>query len=468
MKEAEVGIIGCGPAGIFTALELLKNNPNANIIMFDQGQSIKTRKCPKKKTQKCVNCKPCNISCGFGGAGAFSDGKLSLAKEVGGWLEEYIGTEKINSMIKYVDSVYLGYGGNKEISYNAEFADKLEYDCSKYGIKFVKCPVRHLGTEKSAEIMEHMYDFIVGHKNTEVVNMNGIKSIEVKKDKYIITVDNKNEDKYLCNYVVAAVGRSGSEWLMDECKKLDVSTTNNQVDIGVRVELPRAITDHLTNELYEFKIYNRSKTTENIVRTFCMNPGGFVSQENYDDDLAVVNGHSYHDLKSNMTNFALLVSAKFTEPFNEPVKYGKYVARLSNMLTGGSIMVQRLKDLRNGQRSTAERISKLSYTPTLPDAIPGDLSYVLPGRIINALVETFDALENICPGISGDDTIMYGVEVKFYSSKIEVDENLETKLKGFYAIGDGAGITRGLMQASISGVVAAQSIINKKEKVLSK
>ena len=229
------------------------------------------------------------------------------------------------------------------------------------------------------------------------------------------------------------------------------------------MELPRSITDHLTDKLYEFKIYNTSKTSENIVRTFCMNPGGFVSQENYDDGLAVVNGHSYHDLKSELTNFALLVSCEFTNPFNEPVSYGKYIAKLANMLTGGKIMVQRLKDLKAGRRSNYDRMKKLSYTPTLKDAVPGDLSFVLPSRITNALLETFEALENFCPGISGDSTILYGVEVKFYSSNVVVDNNLMTKYKGLYAIGDGAGITRGLIQASASGVVAARSILENRK-----
>ena len=454
----DVGIIGCGPAGIFSALELLKINPNIKIIMFDKGRSIKVRNCPKKKTIQCVACKPCNISCGFGGAGAFSDGKLSLSKDVGGWLEDYLGASKINEMIEYVDDIYLKYGGNSEIAYNKEFADKVEYECSKYGLRFIKCPIRHLGTEKSAIIMGKMYDFIVNHKNVDVLVNTDVLDIDIKdKVKKIITKDKE----YSCDNIILSVGRSGSGWLFDRCKENKIKTENNQVDIGVRVELPRSITDYFTNQLYEFKIYNTSKTTENIVRTFCMNPGGFVSQENYDDNLACVNGHSFHELKSKLTNFALLVSAHFTEPFKEPIEYGKYIARLGNMLTGGKIMVQRLYDLKEGQRSTPARMKKLTFTPTLEDAIPGDLSYVLPERILNALLETFEELEKVCPGISGKETILYGVEVKFYSSKITVDNNLETDVKGVYAIGDGAGITRGLMQASISGVIAARNILKK-------
>ena len=462
MNKYDVIIIGSGPAGIFTALELLKEKKDMKILMLDEGRSIKTRKCPKSKTKECVNCRPCNISNGFGGAGAFSDGKLSLSKDVGGWLNEYVGNDKIDELIKYVDDVYLQYGGNPEVSYNGEFADQVEYECSKHGLRFVKCPVRHLGTEKSQEIMEKMYDFIVSNKNAEVYDLAKVIDVQYNDDEYVVTyVKGKDEVKVVSKNVVLAVGRSGAQWLNSLCKKMNIETNNKQVDIGVRVELPRSITDHLTNELYEFKIYNTSKTSENIVRTFCMNPGGFVSQENYDDNLAVVNGHSYHDLKSNLTNFALLVSCEFTSPFNEPVAYGKYIAKLANMLTGGKIMVQRLKDLKAGRRSNKGRMSKLSYEPTLKDAIAGDLSFVLPSRVVNALLETFEALEKICPGISGDETILYGVEVKFYSSNVVTDCNLMTKYDGLYAIGDGAGITRGLIQASASGVVAAREILSK-------
>lgn len=464
MNKYDVVIVGCGPAGIFTALELLKEDKNMKILMLDEGRSIKTRLCPKVKTKNCVSCKPCNISSGFGGAGAFSDGKLSLSRDVGGWLSDYIGTTNLDELIKYVDDIYLSYGGNPEVSYNKEFADNVEYECSKHGLKFVKCPVRHLGTEKSQEIMEKMYDFIISHDNTEVLDLAKVLEVSKENDEYIIEYKKGKETyKAASENIVLAVGRSGSEWLNNLCKKLDIETNNKQVDIGVRVELPRAITDHFTNELYEFKIYNTSKTSENVVRTFCMNPGGFVSQENYDDALAVVNGHSYHDLKSDLTNFALLVSCEFTSPFNEPVSYGKYIAKLANMLTGGKIMVQRLKDLKEGRRSNEVRMKKLPYEPTLKDAVPGDLSFVLPSRVTTALLETFEALEKVCPGISGDSTILYGVEVKFYSSNVVVDSNLMTKYNGLYAIGDGAGITRGLIQASASGVVAARNILRNRK-----
>lgn len=458
----DVAIIGCGPAGIFTALELLKNNPNTKIIMFEKGRNIKIRKCPKAITQKCVHCNPCNISSGWGGAGAFSDGKLSLSKDVGGWLEEYIGAEKLTEYIKYVDNWYLEYGGTKEVSYNEQFANSFGNLCEQNNLKLIKCPVRHLGTERNLKIMTQMYEYISSHENVTFISECNVDDIIPNDIKEIIISKKDIKETFKANNVVIAVGRAGAEWLNNWCEKNDIEVSNNQVDVGVRVELPREITDSITNELYEFKIYNKSKSTQNSVRTFCMNPGGFVSQENYDENnIAVVNGHSYHDKKSNLTNFSLLVSSKFTEPFEEPIKYGKYIATLANMLTGGSIMVQRLKDLKNNKRSTYESMKELSYEPTLKDAVPGDLSFVFPGRILNALLETFEALDKVCPGINGDETIMYGVEVKFYSSKVEVNNNLETKYKGIYAIGDGAGITRGLIQASISGVIAAKDIISK-------
>ena len=455
----DVLIIGCGPAGIFSALELLKNKPDLKIAMFDKGRNIKIRKCPKAKLGKCAGCIPCNISCGWGGAGAFSDGKLSLNKDVGGWLEDYLGSDKLNEYIKYVDDIYLDYGATKEVIYNQKFADEFANNCTANNLKLVKCPVRHLGTEKTQIIMDKMYETIKSHKNVEIYDLADAIDIDLDKEKKVIIDINGTQKEFIGDNIILAVGRSGSEWLQNTCKKHHLPIEGNQIDIGVRVELPRTITDFLTNELYEFKIYNTSKTTDNIVRTFCMNPGGFVSQENYDDNIAVVNGHSFKDIKSENTNFALLVSANFTEPFDEPIKYGKYIAELSNMLTGGKIMVQRLKDLKQGKRSTYNKMKKLCYEPTLKDAVPGDLSFALPHRILVALLETLEALDKVCPGINGDSTILYGVEVKFYSTKVKVNNNLKTNIDGVYAIGDGAGITRGLIQASISGVIAARDIL---------
>ena len=307
--------------------------------------------------------------------------------------------------------------------------------------------------------MDNMYETIKSYKNVEIYDLADAIDIDLDKEKKVIIDVNGTQKEFIGDNIILAVGRSGSEWLQNTREKHHLRIEGNQIDIGVRVELPRTITDFLTNELYEFKIYNTSKTTDNIVRTFCMNPGGFVSQENYDDNIAVVNGHSFKDIKSENTNFALLVSANFTEPFDEPIKYGKYIAELSNMLTGGKIMVQRLKDLKQGKRSTYNKMKKLCYEPTLKDAVPGDLSFALPHRILVALLETLEALDKVCPGINGDSTILYGVEVKFYSTKVKVNNNLKTNIDGVYAIGDGAGITRGLIQASISGVIAARDIL---------
>ncbi len=452
----DVGIIGCGPAGIFTALEILKERPKCKIIMFDKGNNINIRNCPKSKIGRCIHCKPCNISCGFGGAGAFSDGKLTLSKDVGGYLEEYIGEEKLNEYIEYVDKTYINYGGDSHIEFDAQFANEMAQKCEKNNLKFIKCPIRHLGTEKCALIMRDMYEKLMNYENVEIKHNTEIQDVNFK-EKEIYT----DKNIYKCHNIVLAVGRSGSSWLEKICQQNNLKIINNKVDIGVRVELPRKITDPITDHLYEFKVYNYSKSTQNIVRTFCMSPGGFVTQENYDNDLACVNGHSFKDKKSDLTNFALLVSAHFTEPFNEPTKYGEYIAKLSNMLTGGKVMVQRLCDLKIAKRSTKEKMKELSFEPTLSDAEPGDLSFALPARILNAIIETFEALESICPGISGKDTILYGIEVKFYSARLKVNNNLETEINNIYAIGDGAGITRGLLQASISGVIAAKDILTK-------
>ena len=450
----DVGIIGCGPAGIFAALEILKNKPQTKIIMFDKGNNIKIRKCPKSITNKCIFCKPCNISCGFGGAGAFSDGKITLSKDVGGYLEEYIGEKVLNEYIQYVDDIYVSFGGDKEVEFDEKFAEEMYKKCKENNLDFIKCPIRHLGTEKCVEIMTKMYEKLTNYKNVTILANTEILDVEMK-EKTIIT----SKEKYKCKNIILAVGRSGSSWLQNICKNQNIELLNNKVDIGVRVELPRKITDPITNHLYEFKVYNYSKTTQNVVRTFCMSPGGYVTQENYDNDLVCVNGHSFKENKSELTNFALLVSAHFTEPFKEPTKYGEHIARLANMLTDGKVMVQRLYDLKLAKRSTREKLKELTYEPTLKDAEPGDLSFALPGRILNAILETFDALEKICPGISGKETILYGVEVKFYSAKVKVNNNLQTNIKNIYAIGDGAGITRGLLQASISGVIAAKDII---------
>ena len=459
MKKYDTIIVGCGPAGIFTALELLKSKPDIKLIMFDKGNSIKTRKCPKSKTVNCVSCKPCNISCGFGGAGAFSDGKLSLSPDVGGWLADYIGEDKLKELIDYVDQIYLDYGGNKEISYNEEFANEFDYECSKYGLKFIKCPIRHLGTEKSAKIMDEMYDHIISHKNAEIVSLKSVDKIDMNKK--IITINN---EEYYGDNIVLSVGRSGSEWLINQCKENNVKTTNNQVDIGVRVECPNLVMEEINENLYEGKFLYKT-SVGSTVRTFCSNPGGHVVVENY-EGVMNVNGHSYNDskLSSNNTNFALLVSHHFEEPFKKPNEYAIKVSSMANQLSCGSVIVQKYGDIKLGRRSTKKRIDEGFVRPTLKEAVPGDLALALPYKTMRSIIEMIEVLDKITPGIATEHTLLYGVEAKYYSAHPEMDDKLEVSgIKNLYVAGDGAGLTRGLAQASACGVYIARNIIGKKD-----
>ncbi|MFD3155393.1 NAD(P)/FAD-dependent oxidoreductase [Haloimpatiens sp. FM7330] len=463
----DIIIIGAGPAGIFTALEVTKLNSKLNVLIVDKGRNIEDRKCPARKTGKCINCNPCGITYGWSGAGAFSDGKLSLSPEVGGRLLEYFSEDKSRELIKYCDDIYLDFGANKEVhGLNNERVDEIKYEASKYNIKLVECPVRHLGTELAYEVLKKMYYHLMDNTNTEFEELTEASDIIVEDNKIVgVKLKNKKEEKVVkAKYIIAAPGRGGAEWLSKESKKLNLKVTNNAVDIGVRVEVPNSIMDHLTKDLYEAKLVYYSDTFDNKVRTFCMNPGGVVSEEHYDDGkIAVVNGHSYSEteLRTENTNFAVLVSTTFTEPFDQPIEYGKYIAKLGNMLADNEIMVQRLGDLVRGRRTNASRIKKSTTTPTLKSAVPGDLSFVLPQRHLVSIVEALKAFDNIAPGLYSKNTLLYGVEVKFYSSKFDTNDNFETPIQNFYTIGDGAGITRGLMQASATGVVVARDIVSK-------
>jgi len=466
-KQYDVVIIGAGPAGIFTALELAKLNPDASVLIVDKGREITRRKCPARTTGKCQNCSPCSIVSGWSGAGAFSDGKLSQSPHVGGRILDYIDVGYAQELIKYADSIYLRFGAQKEIHGDDPVkVDRIRYEASKHGIQLVPCAIRHLGTEKAIDVLREMYDYLIKETNTEFSELTTAKEILVEKGKVkgvVVQKAGEPDETILCKAVVVAPGRDGAEWLSNQAKKHDIRTFNNEVDIGVRVEVPNSIMDHLTKDLYEAKMIYYSDTFENKVRTFCMNPGGVVSEEHYDGKIAVVNGHSYADpaKKTENTNFAVLVSTRFTEPFNEPIAYGKYIAQLGNMLTGGGIMIQRLGDLLMGRRTDEHRLKKSLTIPTLKTAVPGDLSYVLPQRHLTSIVEALKAFDKIAPGLYSRDVLLYGVEVKFYSSKVEVDSNFETKIKNLYTIGDGAGITRGLMQASVTGIVVARNISSK-------
>ncbi|MFT8315685.1 MAG: FAD-dependent protein [Clostridium sp.] len=459
----DIVIVGAGPAGIFTAIEITKIKPELSVLIIDRGRSIEKRVCPARKTGKCVNCNPCGITFGWSGAGAFSDGKLSLSPEVGGRILDYYSEEEAQKLINYCDDIYLKFGASKTVyGLNNERVDEIKYEASKHNIRLIECPVRHLGTELAYEVLKKMYLHLIENTNTEFEELTEATDIIVENGKVKgINIKNKaGESRIETENLVVAPGRGGAEWLTKEAKNHNIKTTNNAVDIGVRVEVPNSIMDHLTKDLYEAKLVYYSDTFGNKVRTFCMNPGGVVSEEHYDEGMAVVNGHSYgeKELRTNNTNFAMLVSTTFTEPFNQPIDYGQYIAKLGNMLTGGGIMVQRLGDLLMGRRTSESRLKKSTTMPTMKSAVPGDLSFVLPQRHLTSIVEALKAFDKIAPGLYSKNTLLYGVEVKFYSSKFETNDKFETQIKNLYTIGDGAGITRGLMQASVTGVIVARNI----------
>jgi len=466
--NVDVLIIGAGPAGIFTALELTKHDKDLKILIVDNGRSIEKRKCPARTTGVCAGCNPCAITRGWSGAGAFSDGKLSLSPAVGGRLVEYMNEEQAQELIDYADSIYRQFGAQETVyGLDNRRVEEIQYEASRHNIALIHCPVRHLGTELAYDVLKGMYEHLMQKTNTIFWELAEVKNILADSEGAIGAAiqrrDEQELDEVFARYVVAAPGRGGANWLADQTVRLGVVTENNEVDIGVRVEVPNSILDNLTRELYEPKLVYYSDTYDLKTRSFCVNPGGVVSEEHYDGDIAVVNGHSYADpeKKTKNTNFALLVSTRFTEPFNQPIEYGRYIARLANMLTGGGVMVQRLGDLLQGRRTTESRLRKSTTIPTLLSAVPGDLSYVLPERYLTSLIETLKAFDKIAPGMYSKNTLLYGVEVKFYSSKVKVKSNFETAIPRLYAIGDGAGITRGLMQASATGIVVARDIVAK-------
>ena len=451
-KDYDVIIVGAGPAGIFTALELFKLDSTLKVLMLDSGKGIKERNCPARKLGHCVHCDPCAIMSGWAGAGAFSDGKLSLSYE-----------ERAQQLIDYADGVYVSFGAPDTVhGKNDPRVAEIAYEASRHNIHLVRCPVRHMGTEYSAVVLGNMYDALCSYAGFEFIGSATADNILVENGHAagISYVHAGKKEQAYASYVVAAPGRGGAQWLQDEGNRLNIGMSNNEVDIGVRVEVPNSIMDHLTKPLYEAKLVYYADTFENKVRTFCMNPGGLVSEEHYEGGIAVVNGHSYNDasLRTENTNFAMLVSTHFTKPFGEPIRYGNYIAQLGNMLTGGGVMVQRLGDLLLGRRTDESRLAKSTTRPTLKTAVPGDLSFVLPHRHLTSIIEALRAFDKLAPGLYSRNTLLYGVEVKFYSSKVNVNERFETAVPGLYAIGDGAGITRGLMQASVTGICVARDI----------
>ena len=449
----DVIIIGAGPGGIFSAYELMKQDENLKIAVFDAGHSLEQRHCPidGEKVKSCIGCKTCAIMNGFGGAGAFSDGKYNITNDFGGTLYEYIGRQKALELMKYVDTINMSHGGEGTKMYSTAGTD-LKKVCLQNKLKLLDASVRHLGTDVNYVVLKNLYDEMKEHM--DFFFDTPVEKIQVKEDGYTVSA---KDAEYACRKCIVSVGRSGSKWMETVCEDLEIPTKSNRVDIGVRVELPAVIFSHLTDELYESKIVYRTEKFEDNVRTFCMNPYGIVVNENT-NGIVTVNGHSYDspDLRTENTNFALLVAKHFSEPFKDSNGYGESIARLSNML-GGGVIVQRFGDLVRGRRSNQKRIEEGLVTPTL-SATPGDLSLVLPKRILDGIMEMIYALDKIAPGTANDDTLLYGVEVKFYNMEVELDHNLMTCHEGLYIIGDGSGVTHSLSHASASGVYVARHI----------
>ena len=478
--SADVIIVGAGPSGIFCAYKLIKENPKLNIILLEKGNPIEKRFCPKRTSGKCVNCKPCNITTGFSGAGAFSDGKLTLASsETGGNLSELIGEEEVKRLLKEVDDIYLSFGADTKLHGvdNPETIAKIRKKAIQANMKLVESPIRHLGTEASYDIYSKLQEELISNGvkiffNTMVEDIikygkvsqvsNGIST------QAISGVVDTNGNKYFAPIVVVGTGREGAAWFQNICRKHNIKSSPGTVDIGVRVECRDEVMKELNDAMYESKLIYHTKTYADKVRTFCQNPSGEVALENYTlpdgSHIKTVNGHAYKgkEFKTNNTNFALLVSKNFTEPFNEPLEYGAAYAKIANMLAGGTVLVQSYGDIKRGRRSTESRIKYGNVVPTLKDAVAGDLMSCIPARVMTDIIEMIEAMDKIVPGIANDETLLYGVEVKFYSNKVNIDKNCETNIKGLYAIGDSSSWTRGLSLSSSMGVYVANKILEKK------
>ena len=461
-------IVGAGPSGIFTALELIRSNPDKKIMLIEQGKSISKRNCPKDKTKNCINCQPyCNITTGFSGAGAFSDGKLSLSPEVGGDLPELIGYDFTQQLIEYTDKIYLEFGADSKVEgvEAKEEIKEVRRKAIEAGLKLVDCPIRHLGTEKAQEIYGKIEEYLIKNgveikfntQTTDIIVEGGLIKGVVITD----SLKKKISEEIYADTVVISAGRKGADWLKSLCVKHNIDHRAGTVDIGVRVEVRNEVMERVNNILYESKLVGYPRPFKDKVRTFCQNPGGFVSQENYDNNLAVVNGHSYKDRKSNNTNLAILSSHNFSNPFNEPIKYGAKVSELLNMLGDGKILVQRYGDILDGKRTWQNELSRSNVIPTLPDAVAGDITSAMPYRTMTNILNFIEALNIVVPGFAGTETLLYGPEVKFYSNKVELSEDFETNIKNLYCLGDASGWTRGLMMASLMGVRMGQILRSK-------
>jgi len=451
--------VGGGPAGIFAAMELCQA-PDLSVLLLEKGKDIDSRTCPfADKGISCPPCSPCDLVSGLGGAGAFSDGKLTLSAEVGGRLIDYLGVKGTEDLVQYVDSIYLKFGGSNRVYGNGDEVEELERKATLADLRLLPMTVRHLGTEHSRGVLREMREFLSGRVEVKV---NTIARAVLTEDGTVRGVETEDGQRFECRYLIIAPGREGADWLAREADRLSLTLQTNPIDVGVRVEVPEAVLRELTDALYECKLEYYSKSFDDRVRTFCVCPAGEVTMESTggSDPVTTVNGHSYAERKTNNTNFALLVSTNFTEPFRDPIAYGRYLARLANILSGG-VIVQRLGDLLSGRRSTNERIARGNVQPSLKSATPGDLSFALPYRHLKSIIEMLDAMDRLAPGVASRHTLLYGIEVKFYSSRLALSNSLESEIANMFAAGDGAGVTRGLVQASASGVVAAREIMKR-------
>ena len=465
--NTDVLIIGAGPAGIFTAMELLRKGSKGKILLVEKGKAIEERRCPKATTGRCMSCKPyCHITTGFSGAGAFSDGKLSLSTEVGGDLPQLIGEEQAESLIQYADSIYLEFGADAHVEGvgEKEAIKEIRKRAIQTGLKLVDCPIRHLGTEKAQEIYGAIEGYLLEH-GVEIRFGCASNDLLLKDGACLgaSLTQGETEFEVYAKETVVAAGRRGADWFDKLCARHGIAHAPGPVDIGVRVEVRSEVMETVNNVLYESKLIGYPKPFKNKVRTFCQNPGGFVSQENYDNDLAVVNGHSYKDLKSQNTNLAILCSHHFTEPFDQPIEYAQKVGELTNMLGAGHILVQRYGDILDGKRTWQEELSRSNLRPTLPDAVAGDITSAMPYRAMVNILNFMQAVDHVVPGFAAVETLLYSPELKFYSNRVKMDKELNTSVKHLHCLGDSSGWTRGLMMASAMGVLMGRLLAEREE-----